>query len=104
MSTLFQPVTTLLIGIAMAIYGLVHSVSQFPDPVAFTNLVANLPAFSSVLLFVLGLLAFAAGIVLVVLGIRSMRRRWRRFGQLARHIASQPQYQDEDGWGPAAYR
>lgn len=101
MSHLIQPVTTLLIGIALTVYGIAHAILQFPDPVAFTNLIANLPAFSSVLLFVLGLFAFAAGIVLIVLGIRNMRRRWRRFGQIARHVESQPQYQDDDGWGPA---
>ena len=101
MSHLVQPLTTLLIGIAMTIYGVVHAITKFPDPVAFSNLMANLPAFSSVLLFVLGLLAFAAGIVLFVVGVRNMRRRWRRFGQIARHVESQPQYQDDEGWGQA---
>lgn len=104
MSTLFQPILTLLIGVAMTIYGLIHSITRFPGPEAFLNLMAHMPAVMSVLFFVLGLLAFAAGIVLTVIGIRNMRRRWRRFGQLARHVESQPQYQDEDGWGPAAYR
>ena len=100
MSHLIQPVTTLLIGIAMTIYGIVHAITQFPDPHAFSNLVAHLPALMSVLMFALGLIAFAAGIVLVVLGVRNMRRRWRRFGQIARHVESQPGY-DDDGWGPA---
>ncbi len=104
MSHLIQPLTTLLIGIAMTIYGIAHAVMQFPDPVAFTQLMANLPAFSSVLLFILGLLAFAAGIVLVVMGVRNMRRRWRRFGQIARHVESQPQYADDDGGWGQAYR
>lgn len=101
MSHLIQPVTTLLIGIAMAVYGLVHAITQFPDPAAFSSLVANLPAFSAVLLFALGLLALIAGVVLTVIGVRNLRRRWRRFGQLVRHVESQPQYQDDDGWGPA---
>ncbi len=103
MSQLLQPILSLLVGVALTIYGIVHAVTQFPDPSAFANLVANLPAFSSVLMFILGLIAFAVGIVLVVIGIRNMRRRWRRFGQIARHVEAQPQH-DEDGWGPAAYR
>lgn len=103
MSTLFQPVVTLLIGVAMSIYGLIHSITRFPGPEAFLNLMANMPAVMSVLFFVLGVLAFVAGVVLIVLGVRNMRRRWRQFGRIARHVESQPQYQqDEDGW--PAYR
>lgn len=85
----------------MTIYGIVHAVTQFPDRQAFADLVANLPALMSVFLFGLGLFAFAAGIVLLVLGVRNMRRRWRRFGQIARHVDAQSPHYDDDGWGPA---
>lgn len=103
MTQLIQPITTLLIGIALTLYGIVHAIVQFPDPVAFTSLIANLPAVTAVLIFILGLVAFAAGIVLIVLGIRNTRRRWRRFGQIARHMGDSTRYDHDngDGWDPA---
>ena len=110
---LIQPILSLLIGLAMTLYGIVHAVTRFPGPDAFASLVANLPAVTSVLMFVLGLLAFVAGIVLLIVGIRNLRRRWHRFNLIARHVDSRPQYGDVggddggdggEGWEPAAYR
>ncbi len=99
MSQLLQAFLSVLIGVAMAIYGIVHAVTQFPSPVAFASLADNMPAVIAVLLFLLGLVAFIAGIVITILGARNLRRRWYRFNQIARHAGVQ-QY-DDDGWGPA---
>lgn len=100
MSHLFQAFVSIFIGVAMAIYGIVHAVTQFPGPAAFTSLADTMPAVIAVLLFLLGLLAFVAGVVVVVLGVRNLRRRWHRFNQIARHAGQQSPY-DDDGWGPA---
>ncbi len=104
MLKLIQPIASLFVGISMTIYGLVHSVTRFPGGDAFAALAANLPAVGSVLVFLLGLLAIVAGVVLVVLGVKNFRRRWRRFNQIAHHVGDRPQY-DEEGWeSEPAYR
>jgi len=100
MLQLIQPLASLFIGIAMTAYGLLHAITRFPGSEAFAVLAANLPAVGSVLLFLLGLLAVIAGICLVVLGVRNLRRRWSRFGQIVRYSQRRQEY-DDDGWEPA---
>ena len=105
MLQLLSPIASLFVGLCMFVYGLVHSVTRFPGGDAFAALAANLPAVGSVLVFLLGLLAIVAGVVLVVLGVKNFRRRWRKFGQIARHVERQPAYDDEGGWeSEPAYR
>jgi len=104
MLQLLSPIASLFVGLCMFVYGLVHSVTRFPGGDAFAALAANLPVVGSVLLFLLGLLAIVAGVVLVVLGVRNLRRRWRRFGQIARHVERQPAYDDEGWESEPAYR
>ena len=102
MLQLLQPLMSLFIGAAMTIYGLVHAITRFPGGDAFATLAKNMPAATSVLVFLLGIVAFVFGVVLLVLSVRNLRRRWRRFGRLARHVEHQPQsVDDEDGWEPA---
>ena len=105
MLQLLSPIASLFVGLCMVAYGFIHSITRFPSGDAFATFAANLPAVGSVLVFLLGLLAIAAGIVLVVLGVKNLRRRWRRFGQIARHVERQPVYDDEGGWeSEPAYR
>ena len=47
-----------------------------------------------------GLGTVIAGICLVVLGVRNLRRRWSRFGQIVRYSQRRQEY-DDDGWEPA---
>ncbi len=100
MLQLIQPLASLFIGIAMTAYGLLHAITRFPGGDAFAALAANLPAVGSVLLFLLGLLAVIAGICLVVLGVRNLRRRWSQFDQIVRYSQRRQEY-DDDGWEPA---
>ena len=110
MLQLIQPIASLFVGLCMFVYGFIHSITRFPGGDAFAALAANLPAVGSVLVFLLGLLAIVAGVVLVVLGVKNFRRRWRKFGQIARHVERQPAYpgdsgDDEGGWeSEPAYR
>lgn len=102
MTQLVQPIASLFIGLCMFVYGLIHSIARFPGSDTFAAIASNLPAVGSVFIFFLGLLAIIAGITLVVLGMRNVRRRWRRFGQIARHVEMQSPYSDErEDWGPA---
>ena len=102
---LLRSIASLFVGVAMTVYGLVHSVTRFPGGDAFAALAANMPAVTSVLVFVLGIAAVVAGIVLIVIGIKQTRRRWRRFNQVARHVEDRPSCEaDDDGEWEPAYR
>ena len=96
---LFQPLASLSVGVAMTIYGLVHSITRYPGSQAFTTLAANMPAITSVLLFLLGVMAFVAGVLLIIVGVKTFQRRWRRFREVARHAGRQTGYDDEE-WEP----
>ena len=95
MLDLLKPLASLCIGLAMAGYGLVHAVVKFPGSDTFTTLAKNMPAMTAVLMFVLGLVACVAGVVLTLLGGRNMRRRWQRFNDLARHVSRGSDHEDE---------
>lgn len=102
MFQLIQPIASLFVGVAMTIYGIGHVITKWPSGEVIATLVANMPVVTTVLVFLLGIVALAAGIVLMVLGIKNMRRRWREFNQIANHVGTRPQYDDDqEGWEPA---
>ena len=102
MLQLLSPIASLFVGIAMTIYGIVHSITRFPGGDAFATLAANMPAVMSVLVFLLGIFAFAVGIVLMVIGIKKTLQRWRQFNRIAHQVGDNPPY-DEENWEGAAY-
>jgi len=102
MFELFQPIASLFVGLAMVVYGLVHAIAKYPGQDTFTTLADGMSAVTAVLVFALGVMAFASGVILTVLGGRNLRRRWQRFNQLARHVTRGPDH-DDDRW-EAGYR
>ena len=104
MTQLLRPIASLLVGLALAVYGAIHTVSGYPGGEAFAELAAHLPAVGSVLVFLLAVTAFGGGVVLIVTGIRTLRFRWRRLDRLARHARiAEPEYDEPEPW-EAAYR
>ncbi len=77
MTSLFNCVLSLLLGIALAAYGLVHSLTRYPNPTAVATLTASLPAIGSVVLFALGVVATVAGLTLLFTSSRRLRLAWR---------------------------
>ena len=68
-----RPLLSTLVGLALLGYGLLHVVTHYPGATVFTALWASLPA----LVFMLGVTALIAGLVLLVLGIKGIRQRYR---------------------------
>ena len=82
MISLFRSITGLVLGLALAIYGIVHICLHYPGSAPFSALASNLPALSAVLLFVLGLLAITAGVAVTVASSRRLSRQWRQLKYL----------------------
>lgn len=112
-----QPLGAAAIGVALFVYGLIHSLLHRPPGAAFQAAAHALPAVSAVMLFVLGLAAIAAGLVLLIIGARGIRRRTREIRQVfgppsrySRRSDADPQRHarhemyDDDWNDPPAYR
>lgn len=99
MTPIFQCLFSCLLGIALAIYGLLHSVSTYPGEDTFARLATDLPSLAAVLVFVLCVLAATAGAIVLVLSLRRLRLRWRHLRQLT---ASRRHY-DPLGPGGGSY-
>ena len=124
MTSIFRSAISLLLGVALAAYGLVHAVTRFPAPAVFDRLADDLPSLGAVFVFVLGIAATFVGILVVVLLIRRLRRGWRHLravtaartsgvngrGPIARGYGYPPDGEDEEiepgerEWVPSAYR
>ncbi len=72
---LLQPIASLLVGLFLGAFGLIHSFRSFPGMLGFNAFVQSLPAISGVLLFAVGLIAIACGLALLITGFRSMQKR-----------------------------
>lgn len=77
MGSIFQCVFASVMGVVLALFGVIHSVSRYPGAQVFGQLMTSLPALGSVLFFALGILAAVAGLVMLVLSQRRLRHRWR---------------------------
>ncbi len=98
MLQLVQPILSTVIGLMLAIYGLVHSFTYYPGGGVFAQLWASLPSIGSMLVFLIGVLALVAGLVLLYLGLNRARRRWKFMGKAMNHPSAD---MDEDQqYGP----
>ena len=92
MIRLVQPVFIVLIGAALSLYGLHHIIVHMPAREVVSAFWAAMPAFGAVLLFLLGLLALAAGLVMLSTGVLGIRRRH----QQVRRIFGHPEMEDPE--------
>lgn len=94
MFPIVQSLLSVLVGFALACYGVAHSVTRFPGPGDFAQLGDNLPALGSVFSFVLGVVAALVGVVVLILSVRLLRRRWRQLNLLTSRRGVRPGYGD----------
>ncbi len=94
-----QPVLSLLIGLALSLYGLIHSSTHYPGTQSLNQLWQSLPAIVAVLIFTLGLLAVTSGLGLVLAGVHGLRKRYRQIDRAyADPRRDRDPYEDE-GYG-----
>src|SRR4051812_7986856 len=77
MTAFLQSVFAFVLGLTLAFFGLVHSISKYPGSAAFSEFTALLPALGSVLFFVIGVIACLAGMVMLVISGKQLRHRWK---------------------------
>lgn len=111
-------ILSILIGLVLSAYGLLHTISGYPGTDVFSRIMADLPTLVAVLTFVLAILATAIGLIVLIVSLRRLRRRWL---QVRRRVPSSVNgrgyrdngiagYQDAEGyrepadWEPASYR
>src|SRR3954451_15283924 len=91
MISLIRSVFAFVLGLALAFFGLVHSVTHYPGKSAFSGLVAALPTVGAVLFLVLGVVACLTGVGLLAWSTRHVRYRWR----YVREVTSRPRYRSD---------
>lgn len=99
MIAFLQPLASLLIGLALSIYGLSHSSTHYPGSAGFHALWQSLPALSSVFIFMLGLTALACGLGLVLAGVQGLRKRYRQIDRAYAEPRRDRDPYEEDGYG-----
>ena len=107
-----QPAATLFIGLALSVYGLIHSLRHAPQATAFQAAVQAMPDAIAVLVFAFGIAAIIAGIFLLVSGIKGLRGRAREINRAygprsrnGRRREPHDQYGYDDEWDDhPAYR
>ena len=109
MGSIVQSLVSVLLGLALAAYGLVHTVTRYPDPVVFAQVASDLPTLGAVLMFGLGVVATVAGVSVLVLSLRRLRRSWRHLRTVtgARSASASRGYDPEEADGrewAGAYR
>jgi len=77
-----ESILSLLLGVALAVIGLIHSLSRYPGPGPFQQLAADASALGAVLLFAIGIVAALGGLAVLIFSIRRLRFRWRYLRQL----------------------
>ena len=95
-----RPVLSLLIGLVLAVYGIVHIVMRFPAPSVFDAFFANLPHAAAVLLFLVGVAAVIGGIVMLAAGVRGINGRLREIRRAygGQSVRPREHEDDQEGW------
>lgn len=75
MLNFIQPAGTVFIGLAMFIYGTVQALLHRPSASSFQAAAQAMPDAVAVIVFAFGVAAIVVGIVLLVSGVKGVRRR-----------------------------
>jgi hypothetical protein len=104
-----QPAATLFIGLALSVYGLIHSVRHAPQASAFQAAIQAMPDAIAVIVFGFGIAAIIAGVILLIGGIKGIRSRARDINRAYGQSHPGPrngqvrdprdQYGYDDDWG-----
>jgi len=93
MTQFAYPILNLLVGLALSVYGLIHSATHVPAASQLNVFWSAMPSLFAVLIFVLGVFAVIGGLTLLTNGIQGLKKRKR---QLSRIYAPSPEPFEED--------
>ena len=92
MTLIVRPALSILVGLALTLYGVFHAIIRYPGSAAFAQIREGLPALGHVALFVLGIAAALSGLFLLVRNLKQLRYGWRHLQRITR----QPAYAGDD--------
>ena len=102
MPRFFQPVLSVVLGLALSVYGVIHAAKHLPGLHQLHAFWTAMPSMAAVLVFLLGVIAVVTGMVLLSTGVQGLRRR---VAQVSRLYGEREEPFDEEGYGrPAYYR
>ena len=102
MTRFFQPILSVVLGVALSVYGVVHATKHLPGVHHLHVFWTAMPSMAAVLIFLLGVIAVVTGLVLLSTGAQGLRRR---VAQVSRIYSEPEEPFDEEGYGrPAYYR
>ncbi len=92
------PIVNLLVGLALAVYGLIHAATHVPAADQLHMFYSALPSLGSVLIFLLGVIAVGGGLSLLASGVQGIKKRKRQISRIYR-TSPEPYEEDEDERG-----
>ena len=98
MTQFVYPIVNLLVGLALAIYGLIHSATHVPGADQLHMFYSAIPSVGSVMIFMLGVLAVGGGLSLLATGVQGLKKRKRQISRIYR-TSPEPYEDDEDREG-----
>jgi uncharacterized BrkB/YihY/UPF0761 family membrane protein len=94
MTQFIYPIVNLMVGLALSIYGLIHSATHVPGADQLHIFYTAIPSLGSVLIFLLGVIAVGGGLSLLATGVQGLKKRKRQINRIYR--TSPEPYEDEE--------
>ena len=88
------PLINLIVGLALAVYGLIHAATHVPASTQLQMFYAAVPSLLAVLVFLLGVVAVCGGLSLLASGVQGLKKRKRVIGRI--YGPAREPYADED--------
>ena len=98
------PIVNLLVGFALAVYGLIHAATHIPAGSQMQMFYAAIPSFGAVLIFLVGVLAVAGGLGLFTNGVQGLKKRKRQLSRIYRTSPEPFEEDEEEGYRRQYYR
>ena len=89
------PILNLFVGIALAIYGLIHAATHVPASTQMQVFYAAMPSLLAVFIFLLGVIAVCGGLSLLANGVQGLKKRKRQISRIYGRQVREP-YDDDD--------
>lgn len=98
MTQFIYPIVNLLVGLALSIYGLIHSATHVPAADQLRMFYSAIPSVGSVMIFMLGVLAVGGGLSFLATGVQGLKKRKRQISRIYR-TSPEPYDGEEDERG-----
>ena len=99
MTQFAYPILNLLVGLALSVYGLIHSATHVPASNQLHVFWSAMPSLAAVLIFLLGVIAVCGGLSLLANGMQGLKKRKRQISRIYGRTVSEPYDEDDEERG-----